>query len=82
MFSPAGMTKPTSLEYLVIFTVISLALIAFGVVACVIGFRAPAEKHDLAIALQHRGYWSIGLGIFIAVAYFLFRLIVRVESRR
>lgn len=39
----------------------------------VMGFRAPAEKHELAVALEHRGFWSLGIGVAIALAYRVYR---------
>jgi hypothetical protein len=52
-----------------IILVIAAAFIIVGLVAIVMGFRAPAEKHDLAVALEHRGLWSLGIGVAIAVTY-------------
>ena len=51
----------------------SVVLIVLGVIALVVGFRAPAEKHDLAVALEYRGAWCLGLGVAIAIAYWLYR---------
>ena len=40
---------------------VAAALIIVRVVALVMGFRAPTEKHELAVALEHRGlcYWAL-----------------------
>jgi hypothetical protein len=65
--------KPTPSEYSVLVVFASVVLIALGVIALVMGFRAPAEKHDLAVALEHRGAWCLGLGLAIAMAYWLYR---------
>jgi len=51
---------------------VATVLIIVGVVALVMGFREPAEKHELAVALEHRGVWMLGIGIAIAFAYWLF----------
>jgi hypothetical protein len=66
---------PTPTEYAVIAWVVAGLLIAFGVVALVFSFRAPPEKHELAVALEHRGFWSLGLGVGIASIYWLVRRI-------
>ena len=65
--------KPTPSEYAVLVVFASAVCIILGVVALVVGFRAPAEKHELAVALEYRGAWCLGLGVAIAVAYWLFR---------
>jgi len=51
----------------------SAGFIVLGVIALVVAFRAPPEKHHLAVALAHRGLWSMGVGAAIGVAYALFR---------
>jgi uncharacterized membrane protein YozB (DUF420 family) len=52
---------------------VSAVFIILGIVALVAAFRAPPEKHELAVALAHRGLWSIGIGAGIGVVYWLFR---------
>lgn len=52
---------------------VAAALIIVGVVALVMGFRAPTEKHEAAVALEHRGFLLLGIGVAIAIAYWLFR---------
>jgi hypothetical protein len=51
---------------------VAAVFIILGVVALAKGFRAPAEKHELAVALEHRGFWYLGIGVAIA-AYWLYR---------
>ena len=68
---PSRETTPS--EYAVLVVFVAAALIIVGVVALVMGFRAPAEKHEFAVALEHRGLWLLGIGIAIAFAYWLFR---------
>ena len=65
--------KPTPSEYAVLVVFVAAAFIVVGVVALVVAFRAPAEKHDLAVELTYRGTWSLGIGVAIVVAYWLFR---------
>jgi protein-S-isoprenylcysteine O-methyltransferase Ste14 len=65
--------KPTPAEYAVLVVFSSAVFVIVGVVALVIAIRAPAEKHELAVALAHRGFWCLGIGAAIALAYWLFR---------
>ena len=69
--------RPTPSEYAVIAIVISAALIVLGLVALVVAFRAPAEKHDAAVLLTHYGIWSVGIGVFIAFVFWLVRRFTR-----
>ena len=68
---PSRETTPAEYAVLVVFG--SALFIIVGVVALVVAFRAPPEKHELAVAVAHRGFWSLGIGIGIAVAYWLYR---------
>jgi L-asparagine transporter-like permease len=68
---PSRETTPS--EYAVLVVFVAAALIIVGVVALVMGFRAPAEKHDVAVALEHRGFLLLGIGVAIAIAYWLHR---------
>jgi hypothetical protein len=68
--------KPTPSEYAVLVVFISAVCIILGVVALVVGFRAPADKRALAVALEYRGAWCLGIGIAIAIGFWLFRRIV------
>lgn len=65
--------KPTPSEYAVLVVFGSAVFVILGVVALVFAIRAPAEKHELAVALAHRGFWCLGIGVAIALAYWLFR---------
>jgi len=55
---------------------VSLVFIILGTVALVMGFRAPAEKHDIAVALEQRGAWCLGIGFAIALGYWLFHRLI------
>lgn len=68
---PSRETTPS--EYAVLVVFIAAVFIIVGVVALVMGFRAPAEKHELAVALEYRGFWLLGIGVAIAVAYWVYR---------
>jgi hypothetical protein len=67
LFPPSR--KPTPSEYAVLVVFISVVCIILGVVALVVGFRAPAEKHELAVALEYRGAWCLGVGLAILAGY-------------
>jgi len=68
--------KPTPSEYAVLVVFISAVFIILGVAALVVEFRAPAEKHDLAVALEYRGAWCLGIGLAIAIGFWLYRRLV------
>jgi len=70
---PYPSREPTPSEYAVLVVFIAVVFIIVGMVALAMGLRAPAEKHEVAVALEHRGFWSLGIGVAIAVAYWLFR---------
>lgn len=65
--------QPTPSEYAVLIWSVSLLLIILGIVAIVMGLRAPVEKHDAAVALEYRGAWLLALGLGIQVLYWLYR---------
>jgi hypothetical protein len=68
---PSRETTPS--EYAVLIVFIAVVFIILGVIALVVAFRAPAENHELAVALEHRGFWLLGIGGAIAVGFWLFR---------
>jgi hypothetical protein len=68
--------KPTRSEYVVLIWFVCAVFIIAGIVALVVGFRAPEGKHDLAVALESRGTWCLGIGIAIAAGYWLYRRLV------
>jgi len=70
MFFPK---KPTPSEYAVLVWFACAVFIVLGIVALVLGFRAPVEKHDLAVALESRGACSLGSGSAVAAGYWLYR---------
>jgi hypothetical protein len=71
LFFPSKKTTPAEYAVLVVFS--SAVFVILGIVALVVAIRAPAEKHELAVALAHRGFCCLGIGVGIAVAYWLFR---------
>jgi uncharacterized membrane protein HdeD (DUF308 family) len=71
LFPPSR--KPTPSGYAVLVVFISVIFIILGVVALVVGFRAPAEKHELAVVLEYRGAWCLGVGVAILAGYWLYR---------
>jgi hypothetical protein len=68
---PSRETTPS--EYAVLVVFIAVVFVILGVIALIVAIRAPAEKHDLAVALAHRGFWLLGIGAAIAVGFWLFR---------
>ena len=68
--------SPTPSEYVVLIFFIAAVCIILGIVELVIGFRAPAAKHDLAVALEYRGVICIGIGLAIIFAYWLYHQLV------
>ena len=64
--------KPTPSEYSVLVVFVSLVFIVLGVVAIVMGLRAPPEKHEIAVALEHRGLGCVVVGLVIAFCFWLF----------
>jgi len=70
LFQPSR--KPTPSEYAVLVVFISAVFIILGIIALVVGFRAPIEKHDLAVTLECRGAWCLGIGVAIAIGFRLF----------
>ena len=70
---PIPSRETTPAEYAVLVVFAAAVFIIIGVIALVLAYRAPAENHDLAVALARRGFWSLGIGVAIAVAYWLFR---------
>jgi hypothetical protein len=65
--------KPTPSEYAVLVWFVCAVFIIVGIVALVVGLRAPEGKHDLAVALESRGALSSGVGLAIAAGYWLYR---------
>jgi len=65
--------RPTPSECTVIAVAISDGLIVLGAIALVVAFRAPVGKHDATVPLMYYDGWSLGIGIVIAFAFWLFR---------
>ena len=68
---PSRETTPS--EYAVLVMFIAVVFVILGVIALVVAIRAPAEQHELAVALEHRGFWMLGVGGAIAFGFWLFR---------
>jgi hypothetical protein len=68
---PSRETTPS--EYAVLVVFIAVVFVILGVIALIVAIRAPADKHDLAVALAHRGFWLLGIGAAITVGFWLFR---------
>jgi hypothetical protein len=74
LFPPSKDSTPS--ERVVLLFFIAAVFIILGIVALVFGFRAAPEKHDLAVALEHRGFICLGIGLAIIFAYWLYRQLV------
>jgi len=72
-FPPLPTKKPTPSEYAVIAVGSSGLLIVLGLVG--FGFRifAAPQNPEMTAALTHYSAWSLGIGVFIAFCYWLFR---------
>jgi hypothetical protein len=68
---PSRETTPS--EYAVLVMFIAVVFVILGVIALVVAIRAPAEQHELAVALEHRGFGLLGIVGAIAVSFWLFR---------
>ncbi len=73
MWIPPDIRPPTSAEYAVAAVLIAGSLIGFGIVGFIFVFRAPPEKHELALALEHYSAWSLGIGVGVALITWLVR---------
>ena len=76
MWIPPDIRPPTPAEYAVTAVLIAGSLIGFGVVGFIFAFRAPPEKHELALALEHYSAWSLGIGIGVALIAWLARKLI------
>jgi uncharacterized membrane protein HdeD (DUF308 family) len=71
MWLPFPTKRPTRQEYQVLFVATSIFFIALGVVAIVLGLRAPIEKHELAHQAIGYGIVSIVIGLIVAAGFWL-----------
>ena len=67
--------KPTPSEYAVLIVFVAVVFMVLGVVAIVAGLRAPSDQHELAVALEYRGAWCLGIGMAIVFGFWLVRRI-------
>lgn len=65
--------KPTPPEYAVLVVSSSILFLVVGLISLLFAIRAPESKHELAVDLAHRGFWCLGLGVAIALGYWLYR---------
>ena len=64
---------PTRAEYQVLAVASCLLFLALGVAAIVAGVMAPPEKQQLARLAIDYGATSIGIGVIIAIGFWLVR---------
>jgi len=65
--------KPTPSEYAVLAVLASAVFIVLGVIALVVAVRAPEEKQEIAATVMRGGFVSLGIGLTIAVLFWLYR---------
>jgi uncharacterized membrane protein YkvI len=70
---PTLTQRPTPSEYGVLAIGLSVVFILLGVIGFTIARRAPAEKHEAAVQLMRYSAWSLGSGVFVAFAFWLYR---------
>ena len=70
---PSPTKSPTPAEYAVIALVVAGLLIIFGAIGLTTGLLAVPEKAETSAALTKLGAASLGLGLFVAVAYWVIR---------
>lgn len=70
---PIPSRETTPAEYAVLVVFAAAFFIIVGLISLVVAFRAPPEKHDLAVALEHRGLVLVGVGVAIAFLYWVYR---------
>ena len=68
---------PTREEYQVLFVASAVFFLVLGAGCIVAGMRAPPEKHDLAQLAMGYGAASMGLGVIIALAFWLGRQLTK-----
>jgi len=51
----------------------SAVFIVLGVIALVVAVRAPEEKQEIAATVMRGGFVSLGIGLTIAVLFWLYR---------
>jgi hypothetical protein len=64
---------PTPAESAVLAVTISAALIIFGAIALVSAFLISTKDHAAAMTQVYLGAWSIGLGLLVALGFWLAR---------
>jgi len=64
---------PTAADYAVLAVTISAALIIFGTIALLSAFLITAKDHAAAMTQVYLGSWSIGLGLLVALSFWLAR---------
>jgi hypothetical protein len=67
------MRKPTQSEYAVLVVASSLLFVIVGIIELVFAFGAPESNHEATVDLAEHGFWSLGIGVAIGLAYSLYR---------
>jgi uncharacterized membrane protein YczE len=64
---------PTSFEWALAIHLIALLMVGFGVVGLVVAHRAAPGKEALALALEYRAFWTLGLGLGLVFLFWVVR---------
>ncbi len=64
---------PTSFEWALAVYLVATLLVAIGVVGLVVAYRAAPEKAGLALMLEIRSLWTLGIGFGVAIVFWVFR---------
>ena len=68
---PSRETTPS--EYAVLVWFFALGSLDVGTIELLLGIRAPAENHDVAVELEQRGGWCMMIGLGILLVYWIYR---------
>lgn len=66
---PSPSKDPTPSEYAVLTVMASGGLILLGLIGLGYSLLAPPEKVRVAEAMAYLSFWSLGIGLFIAICY-------------
>ena len=67
-------SRPPSLfEWSLAVYFIAALMVGFGVVGLVAAHRAAPEKAEIALVLEQRALWTLGIGCGLALLFWVFR---------
>ena len=65
--------RPTKIEWIVTIVMLSVLFVVLGVIALVVAFLAPPEKHAAAVHLAGWGLKCLAVGLTLGLAYWAYR---------